>query len=41
MAITKKSMVSSTPKKSTKKPGAKVTGPVPASKLKTAVKQIY
>ena len=36
MAITKKSMVNSTPKKSTPKPSVKATGPIAASKLKTA-----
>jgi hypothetical protein len=35
MAISKKSMVSGTSKKSTKKPSAKATGPIAASKLKT------
>jgi hypothetical protein len=37
MAITKKSAISSTSKKSTKKPSKKATGPVPASKLKTTI----
>ena len=36
MAISKKTMVNSTPKKSTTKPTAKATGPIAASKLKTA-----
>jgi hypothetical protein len=39
MAVTKKSMIGGTPKKSTtnKKSSPKASGPVPAAKLKTAV----
>ena len=40
MAVTKKSLISSTTKKSTKKSSPKASGPVAAAKLKTAVQMI-